>query len=157
MTLLTRFSARYEPDHLSGCWLWDKPLTTGYGVVSTGGGRRAGAHRVSWMLHRGPIPEGLLVCHTCDNRRCVNPDHLFLGTYAENMQDASRKGRMGWKPGEVRNLPRGEGHHAARLTAHDVAAIRASTESGVALSRRYGVTPTQICRIRRGKTWRAVH
>lgn len=160
MTLLTaqeRFNRNHMPEPNSGCWLWEGRLTGGYGsFYMETPKRRTTAHRGSWLLHRGPIPDGLVVCHKCDNRACVNPAHLFLGTYAENMQDASRKGRMNWRPGEVRNLPRGEDHHGTKLTVADVVAIRSSEMSGVALAARYGITPTSITRIRKRKVWRHV-
>lgn len=80
-----------------GCWLWTGALrTTGYGVINLG--RPAGiesAHRVSWVIHYGKIPTGYFVCHTCDVRPCVRPDHLFLGTSRDNIYDMIRKGRDG--------------------------------------------------------------
>jgi hypothetical protein len=92
----------------NGCWLWQGfiaprvPLKTGKGAgkVSKGGygsigyrGRNLGVHRVVWMIHNGPQPKGMHVCHSCDVRRCVNPDHLWLGTNRENITDMVKKGR----------------------------------------------------------------
>jgi len=77
------------------CWNWIAAIRgkTGYGCMKFQG-KIIDAHRISWILHNGDIPEGLLVCHTCDNRKCVNPNHLFLGTYKDNMQDCKNKGRV---------------------------------------------------------------
>lgn len=94
--LLERFTEKIEkaPD---GCWLWrggvDKE--TGYGKIGTSAYVVTGAHRVSYKLFVGDIPEGLDVCHKCSVRRCVNPDHLYAGTRKENMQQALRENRLG--------------------------------------------------------------
>ena len=77
-----------------GCWVWIGAKTNGYGVICIGGTKTRQAHRVSWELENGPIPDGMCVCHHCDNPSCVRPDHLFLGTRADNNRDRDAKGRQ---------------------------------------------------------------
>lgn len=103
---------------------------------------------MSYELHHGDIKDGLYVCHRCDNPVCVNPEHLFLGTSAENSADRDAKGRH--------ITHRGSDNVSAKLTEEDVIAIRASDGKGIVLAAYYGVSPSRISEIRTGKKWRHV-
>lgn len=95
-TLADRYWSRVVRGAEGECWGWDGANSRGYGILSNPLGHPhppLRATRVSWEIHNGPIPDGMLVCHRCDNPPCSNPDHLFLGTHTENMRDMIRKGR----------------------------------------------------------------
>lgn len=119
------------------CWIWMRSRQpSGYGSIRWRG-ESTHAHRVSWELHKGLIPAGLHVLHKCDDRACVNPAHLFLGTHVDNMRDMARKGRA------VPSSIRGERHYAVKLTDAQVLALRGEHAAGVdcgTLGRKYGVT-----------------
>jgi hypothetical protein len=120
-----------------GCWLWTAGLTsTGYGKfrVSPTHHGAALAHRVSWFIKHGRWPhDGLYVCHHCDVPACVNPDHLFLGTQADNQQDASRKGRCLAQANPER-MAKGERNGNSRITREDVLLIREKHSSGLSMA-----------------------
>ena len=97
-----RFHSGYHIDPNSNCWVWARCCdTNGYGQIANSG-KTMGAHRASWKIHKGAIPDGLFVCHRCDNPSCVNPAHLFLGTSKDNQQDKMRKRLLRlYKAGEI--------------------------------------------------------
>lgn len=152
--------------HALGCWEWRGVKSrTGYGKFHTpriqGTERKPiHAHRFSYEVNFGPIPEGLFVLHKCDNPACTRPDHLWVGSIADNVRDSMAKGRNSPPPrppkhfANTENFKRGSEHYAARLTANQVHEIRRSTERGVDLAARLGVAQTTISMIRRGRTWR---
>ena len=140
------FWSRVNVGEPGECWTWRGGLFDGgYGAFRYDGNTRA-AHRFAASLKYGAIPKGLAVCHRCDVPACVNPEHLFIGSYADNMQDASRKGRMA----------HGERAYNAKITEADVMAIRASPLTCSRLAAHYGVDTSNISCIRRRKTWKHV-
>lgn len=136
------------------CWRWRAGIQPiGYGIfwVRSGRGAKGGtmwlAHRVAWAIaHDGQDPGAMDVCHTCDNRACCNPAHLFLGTAADNMRDCKAKGRN----------QRGEAHRSAKLTIADVVAERAAYAAGESfhgIARRRGMDSQSIRRMIIGEHW----
>lgn len=142
-----RFDEKYIPEPNSGCWLWTAYVCPrGYGSISPSHHTIVSAHRFSYERYVGPIPPGLHVCHKCDVPSCVNPDHLFVGTNAENRADSVRKGRAA----------RGERHGAARLTEADVLAIRRSDKTLREIAAEYGIARFTAWRVVHGRSWRHV-
>jgi hypothetical protein len=116
-----------------GCWLWTGRKIEGYGVLPEKKTTRA--HRKVFELVHGPIPSGLLVCHKCDIRSCVNPDHLFLGTHTDNAHDRVKKGRSGIT------------RHNARLSDDQVRAIRLDTRRLKVIAAEYKVGETTVSNV----------
>lgn len=139
------------PGMTSRCWAWTGATQkSGYGRIRTASGKLDGAHRVSWSMHNGLIPEGKLVLHKCDNPACVRPNHLYLGTYRDNAQDMAAKGRSWFQlhPEAIAAPKFGLDNPAAKLTQKQVNEIRASRLTQKVLAETYGVGQAQICRIR---------
>jgi len=143
-------------DKTGDCWLWTGAKAgSGYGLLRDLG-HLVGAHRIAWELANGPIPRGLLVCHSCDNRPCVNVAHLFLGTQKANMQDASNKSQCCFQlyPELIR---RGEAAPHAKLVVSQVIDIRKRYATGLlsykTLAQAFGVTKTSIYMIIHRKSW----
>jgi hypothetical protein len=148
-----RFFSSIRKDPETDCWLWNNIPAENYGYILIGkeGEKKngqIGAHRYSWIVHNGSIPDGLLVLHRCDTPACVNPRHLFLGTYLDNARDRAAKGRSARQAGEA--SPR------ARFTADQVRAILADPRSHRRIAAAYGASKSAISHIKRRATWVAV-
>lgn len=143
MHYVAREIIRYTTRQIDGCLLWTKLVSpSGYGRLWTGA-QFARAHRAAWCLCNGPIPDDLLVCHTCDVRSCVEPSHLFLGTNDENSADMVAKNRQAL----------GERNGLSKLTPDLVVRIYTTDLNTKALAELYGVSDTNIRDIRRGDIW----
>lgn len=143
------------------CWSWSGSRNWGgYGRFQVAG-REQAAHRYAWELAYGPIPDGMFACHRCDNRGCVRPTHLFLGTAADNMADRDAKGRQasGLRNGShtrPERRPKGEAHGRQKLTEDQVRAIRKALDSGASyreLGEVYGVAAQSIRCIANRRNW----
>lgn len=145
---LERLTSKSILDDTNNCLEWQGSKDQGgYGMFTYNGHSRR-AHRVSYEIQVGPIPVGLCVCHRCDNRACINPSHLFLGTLADNNADRDEKGRHVPSPGIL--------HGSAKLTEEDVLAIRGARGGWglkTKLANEYGVSRTQIANIRAVRNW----
>jgi hypothetical protein len=150
---IARLKEKIEIDPRTACWNWTASLRpTGYGQMRYLGTTEL-AHRVSWMLFRGPIPKAdgvygtMNVLHHCDNPKCVNPDHLFIGDQADNAKDAVAKDRWG------KRGCKGEQHGRARLTEAKVLQIRSSRLSTLSLARRYRISKSAIQHVLKRRSW----
>jgi len=154
-SLVDRFWDKFDRPE-DGCWEWTAGLNkSGYGYVARGhylgcGQQYILAHRLSWMLFKGPIPDGIFVCHKCDNRKCVNPEHLFIGTPHDNIKDCVRKNRNS----------RLEKHHTAKLNRDqvqqikDLVLIHGMTRKEAA--KIYGISGRNAGQIVKGEIWRGL-
>ena len=150
MRLIERFESLCCPEPNTGCWLWAGQLgQQGYGVITIGDSM-LDAHRLSYFLFNAGIPKGLFVCHSCDVRSCVNPDHLWLGTNADNMRDAAIKGRIN----------RGINNGGVKITEDAVIEMMSLYETGNysqrQLASQFGLSQQHISEILGGKKWRHI-
>ena len=155
-TLEERFWRQVEVKGEDECWNWKaKSKIKGYGVIGRGGrlAPKVLAHRLSWELANGPVPEnkdehhGNVIMHKCDNRLCVNPNHLTLGTQAENVRDMLTKGRG------VNNPPIGSKHHATTINEGEAAKLYTMNGPYKAIAQEIGCSLHVVKDIKRGKTW----
>ena len=147
-----RFLDKVDKDTSTGCWEWTGATTRGdYGVIGKKVGHKkwqtARAHRVSYELYKGPIGK-FHVCHTCDNPKCVNPDHLFLGTAKDNTQDMMAKGRGGYKRDSKQKLLSQEIADTIRQE------IRQEKGTQKQIAEKFGTSEKQVSNIKNNKVWR---
>lgn len=147
-TLAARFDKKVVPVPEAGCWLWlGGKSGGGYGLIFASG-RLHHAHRVAWAMRHGALPREKHVCHKCDTPACVNPDHLFIGTHAENMADRGKKGRAA--------SFKGESHPNAKLSEADIPVIRNDTRMHREIAADYGVKEAAIFKIKHRLSWRHI-
>jgi Predicted transcriptional regulator len=143
----------YVEENENGCWIVKRePDINGYCHITIEGDRYY-AHRLAWLVFVGEIPRGLFVCHKCDVRNCANWNHLFLGTFADNMNDMWVKGRG------VSNYAVGSKHPTAKVTESDVEKIRQLYKRGmfqVKIAKMFGISQARVSLIVRGEAWRHV-
>lgn len=150
--LIERFHEKWEKSETADCWEWTAAVMgRGYGFIKIPGTRKhVSAHRLSYLIHYGEIPEGMMVCHTCDNTRCVKPSHLFLGTCKDNLQDMKAKDRH----------LRGARNKRAKLNDDKVRQIHRLLQEGKSqgsIARLYGVAQSTVHRISKGRDWNHIY
>lgn len=155
LSIVNRFLLYVDKkDVLDGCWIWTGAKThRGYGYFTINH-KTYKSHRVSFELFIGPIPEGMCVCHSCDIPSCVNPAHLWLGTYQDNMKDRDNKSRQSHV-----GAPKGEKNFSHKLTEEKVRLIRDFIDQGISLIRiakMFGVSDQTISDIKFKKKWKWV-
>lgn len=145
------FMLHFDIKNDDECWEWKSSLIgSGYGQFQCriNGIVHRYAHRVSWVLYKGDIPDGMKILHKCDNRKCVNPNHLFIGTQKDNVADMDQKGRR------VVVAHFGENHKRAILNIDAILDIKNSNLKNTELAAKYGVRPSAISKVRCGRTWK---
>ncbi len=157
---IQQFWVKVDRQSKDDCWNWIGYIHhRGYGVIHTRSGKQKvslGVHRVAYKLHYGVDPGDKLVCHACDNRPCCNPDHLWLGTIADNQQDAARKGRL-CVPHPTTVGSKNYGAKLAEEIVKEARRLWATTTVGVRkLARKYGVTHSTMRSALHRKTWKHV-
>ena len=136
-----RLMKRTFTDAKTGCVVWTGTVGFGgHGQIRSAKTKLLATHRVSWEHHNGPIPEGMKLCHRCDNPPCINPEHLFLGTQADNIRDMIEKGRN----------RRGETHHNARLTDIKVGKIIRARGTQREIAERFKISQQYVGMLKRG-------
>jgi hypothetical protein len=150
-TMAARFWSKVENSSGADCWQWlDAGRGGGYGafgIKRNGKHITVDAHRIAWELSYGPVPEGMFVCHRCDNPGCVNPGHLFVDTHNGNMEDMVSKGRQA----------SGERHGRHELTLDDIPLVRLFSAAGASqrfIAKRFNVGQTTVGNVVYGRTWR---
>ena len=146
--LVERFHAKYRKDE-SGCWIWMASCAgMGYGQIKLPGERRQiYAHRLSYLIHKGPLPEGKQICHTCDNPKCVNPDHLFVGTSQDNHDDMKEKKRHTYR----------QQSKTAKITEEQARQVLGMVGLGIkqtVIAKAFGLSQVQVSRIKLGQRWK---
>ncbi len=149
--MIERFMSKVMPEPNTGCWFWiGGTKTFGYGNFSIKD-RTYSSHRVSFQFFKHNIPKGFMVLHSCDNPYCVNPDHLYLGTHRDNMNDKIKRGRSARQ--------KGSDHGGSKLIECDIIEIRALLKSGMKqkeIAQKFNVDPSTISYINIGRKWQHV-
>ncbi len=139
--------SRVEYDTNGGCWLWSGPFSPdGYGQFAVGDGKTIRAHRAFWSKENGDIPDGMVICHKCDTPRCVNPQHLRIGTQADNIRECVTKGR--------KQTPRGKHNRLSKVNVKMVLAIRDDPRPQTVIAKEYGLCQATVSEIKRRLIWK---